>query len=181
MRGRDEDTGEFLAPSRKQQRRDALDVLTLVQTLGELSATQLEKLPVPEHLLAHFAELRRIGAHGARKRQHAYIAKQMRGEDDETLDAIRDALEAGGEASRQETALLHRAEAWRERLLADGDGALSALLETHPQADRQKLRTLVRNALDERAKNKPPRAFRELYRVVRDVLAERDDSSDAIV
>lgn len=178
MRGRDEDTGEFLAPSRKQQRRDALDVLALVQTLGDLSSTQLEKLPLPEHLLALFADLRRISAHGARKRQHAYIAKQMRGEDDETLGAIRDALEAGGEATRQETALLHRAEAWRERLLAEGDGALSALLDTYPQADRQQLRQLVRNALEERARNKPPRAFRELFRELRELLAADSNEPD---
>lgn len=171
MRGRDEDTGEFLAPSRKQNRRDALDVLALAQALGEMSATQLEKLPVPDHLLPLFADLRRISAHGARKRQHAYIAKQMRKEDDETLDAIRDAMDAGGEAARQETALLHRAEHWRERLLEDGDAALAELLDAHPDADRQQLRQLVRNALEERAKHKPPRAFRELFRVVRDVLA----------
>ncbi len=171
MRGRDQDTGDYLGPSRKQQRREALDVLALVQALGELSDAQLEKAHVPQHLLPHFAELRRIAAHGARKRQHAYIAKLLRREDETTLDAIRDALEAGGEAARQETALLHRAEAWRERLLADGDAALSELLEQHASADRQQLRQLVRNALEERAKDRPPRAFRELFRVLRDVIA----------
>ena len=181
MRGRDEDTGEFLAPSRKQQRREALDVLALVHTLGEQSATQLEKLPLPAHLLPHFAELRRITAHGARKRQAAFVAKQMRREDDATLDAIRDALDAGGEAARQDTALLHRAEAWREKLLVGGDAALSELLEQHPDADRQQLRQLVRNALEERAKDKPPRAFRELFRVVRDAIAEPNESPDATV
>jgi ribosome-associated protein len=177
MRGRDEDTGEYLGPSRKQQRREALDVLALVQTLGELSEAQLEKAQVPEHLLPHFAELRRIAAHGARKRQHAYIAKQLRREDEATLEAIRDTLEAGGKAARQETALLHRAEVWRERLLDGGDAALSELLEQHPSADRQQLRQLVRNALEERARNKPPRAFRELFRVVRGVLAAADGPS----
>ena len=174
MRGRDDESGEYLGPSRAQQRREALDVLALVQALGEHSTAELEKLPVPEHLLPHFAELRRISAHGARKRQHAYIAKQMRGEDEAVLDAIRDALAAGGEAARQETALLHRVEAWRDRLLADGDAALSELVEQHPSADRQQLRQLVRNALEERARNKPPRAFRELFRVLRDVLAAAD-------
>ena len=182
MRGRDEDTGEYLAPSRKQQRREALDVLALVQALGEFSEAQLEKVHVPAHLLPHFAELRRIGAHGARKRQHAYIAKQMRREDEATLDAIRDALEAGGEAARQETALLHRAEAWRDRLLAEGDGALSELLAQHPAADRQQLRQLIRNALDERAKDKRPRAFRELFRAVRQAIGIADgQESDGAV
>lgn len=178
MRGRDDETGEFFSPSRSQQRREALDVLTLAQQLGELGEAQLQRVQVPEHLLALFAELRRISAHGARKRQHAFIAKQLRREDDDTLAAIRDALDAGGEASRQETALLHRAEAWRERLLEEGDDALAELLDAHPQADRQQLRQLVRNALDERAKNKPPRAYRDLFRALRPLLGTDGEGSD---
>src|SRR3546814_1625670 len=100
----------------------------------------------------------------------AFLAKQMRREDDEALDAIRDALDAGGESARQETALLHRAERWRERLLEDGDAALAELIEAHPSTDRQQLRQLVRNTLDERKRNKPPHAFRELFRAVKELL-----------
>ena len=170
MRGRDEDTGEFLAPSRSEQRRAALDVLALGERLATLTPTQLAKLPVPESLLPHIADTRRMTAHGARKRQVAFLAKQMRREDDEVLDAIRDALDAGGEASRRETALMHRAETWRERLLAEGDEALSAFVEAHPDADRQRLRQLVRSTLEERTRNKPPRAFRELFREVKELL-----------
>ena len=170
MRGRDEDTGEFLAPSRSEQRRAALDVLALGERLATLTPTQLAKLPVPESLLPHIADTRRMTAHGARKRQVAFLAKQMRREDDEVLDAIRDALDAGGEAARRETALMHRAEAWRERLLAEGDEALSAFVEAHPDADRQRLRQLVRSTLEERTRNKPPRAFRELFREVKELL-----------
>src|SRR5690606_24267549 len=128
------------------------------------------KLPVPESLLPHIADTRRMTAHGARKRQVAFLAKQMRREDDEVLDAIRDALDAGGEAARRETALMHRAEDWRERLLAGGDEALTQLLEEHPGADRQQLRQLLRQALEERARNKPPRAFRQLCRAVKELL-----------
>ncbi|HLT44683.1 MAG TPA: ribosome biogenesis factor YjgA [Luteimonas sp.] len=176
MRGRDEDSGEYLSPSRSQQRREALDVLALATTLAELEPGRLAKLPLPEHLLPHIAEARRIGSHIARKRQLAFLAKQMRREDDEVLDAIRDALDAGGEAARQETALLHRAERWRERLLAEGDAALAELLDAHPDADRQKLRQLVRSALDEQARNKPPRAFRELFKLLRGMLAQERGS-----
>ena len=67
-------------------------------------------------------------------------------------------------------ALMHRMEHWRERLLAEGDVALAELLDEYPQADRQQLRTLVRNALAEKAKNKPPRAFREIYQVLRELM-----------
>lgn len=172
MRGRDEDTGDFLSPSRSQQRRDALDVLALAQRLVALDAGTLAKLPVPEHLHPHIADTRRITSHIAHKRQLAFLAKQMRREDDETLDAIRDALDAGGEAARQETALLHRAESWRDRLLDEGDAALAQLLAEHPHADRQRLRQLVRNAIDERTKNKPPHSYRELFRELRELLQD---------
>jgi len=180
MRGRDEDTGEYLGPSRSEQRRAALDVLALGQQLVGLSAAQLAKLPIPDDLLPHIAEARRITSHVAHKRQLAFLAKQMRREDDATLDAIRDALDAGGEAARRETAQLHRVEAWRERLIADGDAALSELLAEHPQADRQHLRQLVRNAIDERNRNKPPHAFRELFRELRELIDEPGGAEDAL-
>lgn len=177
MRGKDEDTGEFLSPSRSQQRREALDVLALAGRLAELEPGRLAKLALPEHLLPHVAEARRITSHIARKRQLAFLAKQMRREDDAVLDAIRDALDAGGEAAKQETALLHRAERWRERLLDEGDAALAELLAEFPQADRQQLRQLARNAVEERHRNRPPKAFRELFREIRDLLSAEADGA----
>ena len=178
MRGRDEDSGEYLGPSRSEQRRAALDVLALGQQLVALSAAQLAKLPIPEDLLPHIRDAKRITSHVAHKRQLAFLAKQMRREDDEALDAIRDALDAGGDAARRETAALHRVETWRERLLADGDAALAELLAEHPAADRQHLRQLVRNAIDERNRNKPPHAFRELFRELRELLLQADNGDE---
>ena len=170
MRGRDEDTGEFFSESRSQNRREALEVLALGEKLVELTAAQLARLPIPAELLEHIEYSKRITSHGARKRQLAFLAKQMRREDDATLDAIRDAMEANSETSKRAVALMHRIERWRERLLAEGDAALAALLDEYPDADRQALRTLVRNALAEKARNKPPRAFREIYQALRDLM-----------
>lgn len=178
MRGRDPETGEFLAASRSEQRRAALGVLELGEQLVALSAAQLAKLPIPDDLLPHIRETQRITSHGARKRQLAFLAKQMRREDDATLEAIRDALDAGGEASRRETAALHRVEAWRDRLIADGDAALAELLQEYPSADRQHLRQLVRNAIEERNRNKPPHAFRELFRELRALLVQDVEAGD---
>lgn len=183
MRGRDPESGDFFSPSRSQNRREALEVLALGEKLVSLSEAQLARLPVPESLLPHIRECKRITAHIAHKRQLAYLAKQMRREDDEVLEAIRDALDEHGETARREVAAMHRVEAWRERLLDDGDAALAQLLDEHPTADRQHLRALVRNALDERHKNKPPRAFRELYRELRELIlggTASDDDADAV-
>ena len=178
MRGRDDDSGEFLGPSRSEQRRAALDVLALGEKLVGLSEAQLAKLPLPESLLPHIRDAKRITSHVAHKRQLAFLAKQMRREDDQTLDAIRDALDVGGEAARRETAALHRVETWRDRLIADGDAALAELLTEFPGADRQHLRQLVRNAIDERNRNKPPHAFRELFRALRELLLQIEDGDE---
>ena len=178
MRGRDPETGEFYSPSRTQQRIEALEIRNLAEKLVALPAAQLARLPIPDELMPHIVETQRITSHIAHKRQLQFLAKQMRREEDEVLGAIRDAMDEGGEAARRETALLHQAEQWRDRLLADGDDALAALLEEFPTADRQKLRQLVRNATDERAKNKPPRAFRDLFREVRELLSSTDTPDD---
>ena len=178
MRGRDPETGEFYSPSRTQQRIEALEIRGLAEKLVALPAAQLARLPIPEELMPHIVETQRITSHIAHKRQLQFLAKQMRREEDEVLEAIRDAMDEGGEAARRETALLHQAEQWRDRLLADGDDALAALLEEFPTADRQKLRQLVRNATDERVKNKPPRAFRDLFREVRELLSSTDTPDD---
>jgi len=187
MRGRDDETGEFFSESRSQNRREALEVLALGETLVELTAAQLARLPIPEDLLEHIEYSKRITAHGARKRQLAFLAKQMRREEDGVLDAIRDALEANSETSKRAVALMHRVEHIREKLLAEGDAALAELLDEYPDADRQQLRTLVRNALAEKAKNKPPRAYREIYQVLRELMlpaqgfaaTETDEDEDA--
>ncbi|MBD7921577.1 MULTISPECIES: ribosome biogenesis factor YjgA [Xanthomonas] len=172
MRGRDEDTGEFRGDSRSQQRRAALEVLTLGEKLVALTPAQLAKLPVPESLIPHIEESKRITSHIAHKRQLAFLAKQMRREDDATLDAIREAMDANSDGARREVAAIHRVEDWRARLLADGDSALSELLGDYPEADRQRLRQLIRNAKEERLKNKPPHAYRELFRELRELVLE---------
>ena len=180
MRGRDDETGEFFSPSRSQNRRDALDVLELAETLAGLSAAQLARLPIPDELMPHIRETQRITSYGARKRQTAFLAKQMRKRDDAEIDAIRDAMSKDGEAARRETAALHRVEALRDALLGfEGDAAMTELLAEHPHADRQHLRQLVRNAHEERKRNKPPRAFRELFRELKALHALDADAAHA--
>lgn len=179
MRGRDQDTGEFFSPSRSQQRRDALAVFVLAEKLVALSDPQLDAIPMSDELRDLVRESRRITSHVARKRQLQFLAKAMRNDDDEMIEAIRTALENDREQSRRETAGLHRIEAWRERLLEEGDDALTQLLDEYPGAERQLLRQLIRNAKIEREKERPPHAFRELFRELKTLLAVEPDDDRA--
>lgn len=170
MRGHDEESGEFFGPSRSQRKREAGAVLELAERLVALTPAQLKPLDLPDPIADAVRDTQRIGAQVARKRQLHYLAKLMRREDDEVLDGWRSALEHDRAAARRETAALHRVEAWRDRLLDEGDSALGELADEYPDIDRHHLRQLMRSARDERLQNRPPRAYRELFRELRDLL-----------
>lgn len=169
-----EEDGDF-GPSRSEQRREALAVLELALRLVELSEAQIAQVPMDDDLRDLVLVSRKITAQIARKRQVQYLAKHMRREEPEALEAIRAALDHDRADHRREAQALHQVEYWRDRLVAEGDDALSELLAQHPDADRQHLRQLARNAQQERAKNKPPHAFRELFRELRDLLSHPAD------
>ena len=162
-------------PSRGEQRRQALAVLELAQRLVERSDADLARMPLDDDLRELALATKRITAQIARKRQVQYLAKHMRRRDDEALAAIRAALEHDKADGRREAQALHRLEYWRDRLIADGDEALGEFVDAHPHADRQHLRQLARNAHVEKLKNKPPHAYRELFRELRDLLAAPDE------
>jgi ribosome-associated protein len=157
-------------PSRSQLRRDALDIFRLAEALSALGEAELARVPLDDDLREEVRRTRAVKSHIARKRQTQFLAKQLRKLDDDAIEAIRTALGTDRDKAHRETAAMHRIESWRERLLDEGDDALGEFIASHPSADRQRLRQLVRNALAERNANKPPHAYRELFRELRDVL-----------
>lgn len=167
-----EDEEDF-GPTRTQQRRDALAVLAFAGQLCELPPSRVAKMNLPDVVMVEIANVRKITSNGARKRQLAYLAKIMRRHDDEDFADARAAMGENRERQRQETAAMHRLENQRDKLLADDD-ALGALIAQHPTIDRQHLRSLVRAARIEREQDKPNRAYREIFQILKD-LAGGDD------
>jgi ribosome-associated protein len=153
-------------PTRTQQRRDALAVLAFASQLAELPPSKLARANLPEDVLREIDNLKRITSHIARKRQLGFLAKVMRRHDDEAFDGARALLGENREQQRKETAAMHRLEALRERLL-ENDDALQELIDQHPDVDRQHLRSLVRQARAERDGNKSPRAYREIFQLLK--------------
>jgi ribosome-associated protein len=135
-----------------------------------MSDAQLKSIPLSEDLREEVQRARAVKQQIARKRQNQFVAKLMRRLDDAELDAIRAALEHDRDLARRGTAELHQVESWRERLVAEGDEALTSLLAAYPQADRQQLRQLARQARLERDQNKPLHAYRELFRQLRELM-----------
>lgn len=161
---------ERLEPSRSQLRREALDVFKLAEALAASSEAQLARVPLEDDIREEVRRTRSTTSHIARKRQAQFLAKQMRKLDADAIEAIRTALGTDRDKAHRQTAAMHRVETWRERLINEGDEALAELLSLHPGADRQHLRQLARNAQAERKADKPPHAFRELFRELRSLL-----------
>lgn len=158
-------------PTRTQQRRDALAVLAFASQLAELPPTKLVRADLPEDVLREIDNLRRITSHIARKRQLGFLAKVMRRHDDEAFNGARALLGENREQQRKETAAMHRMEALREKLL-ENDEALQELIDQHPSVDRQHLRSLIRQARIERDANKPPRAYREIFQLLKGLVED---------
>jgi len=139
-----------------------------LQALGvalvALPEGMLQAMALDSRLLDAVLEAKRITAHEGKRRQIQYIGRLMRDVDPAPIRARIAELEG---SSAQATARHRRLEGWRERLIAD-DEALTAFATEHPGADLQALRTLIRNARKEASLGKPPHAFRELFRVLKE-------------
>lgn len=158
--------------SKSQRKREMHALQALGETLVALPAEQLARIALPETLHEAIMQARSISQRGALRRQLQYVGRLMREVD---ADQIRNRLQSVQAGTVTDVAMLHRAERWRERLLAD-DTAMSEFVAAFPATDVQQLRTLLRNAKREMAAGRPPRAYRELFRNIRDILSGQEDT-----
>jgi ribosome-associated protein len=153
--------------SKTQKKREMHELQALGVALAELPESQLHAMNLAENLLTALLAFKRFKSHEAKRRQMQYIGKLMRKIDPVPIRARIAELEG---SSAQATARHRRLETWRSRLIED-DAALTAYAAEHPGADLQALRTLIRNTRKEQKESKPPHAFRELFRVLKDLEA----------
>jgi ribosome-associated protein len=172
--------------SKTDLKRESTELQKLGEELLTLRADLMDKLALPDKLLEALAEARRISNFEGKRRQMQFVGKLMRQLEPEVRDAARAALVEQHMPSARETALLHTAEQWRDRLIASDD-AVAQWINDFPQTDTQQLRALVRQA----RKDAPPvdqaavsqglaprqgRAYREIFQLVRGHLTAVDTS-----
>lgn len=161
----DNEPTEYRGPSKSQLKRDMTALQDLGEELVELSRERLAKIDMPERLRDAILEAQRITKHEARRRQMQYIGKIMREIDPAPL---REAMDEVKGVSAAANARQHRLEKLRTQLMED-EAAFGDVARAYPAADIQHLRQLRRNALKEAEQGKPPRAFRELFRQLREL------------
>ena len=162
--------------SKTDLKRESAELQKIGEDLLTLRAGLFDRLPLSEKLVDAVVEARRITNFEGRRRQMQFIGKLMRLLDAGTLELVRAALDEQHSTPAAETASLHEAERWRDRLIAEDD-AFGTWIETYPATDSQQLRALIRQARKDIKAGKPgeaPRqakAYREVFQMVRAQLS----------
>ncbi|GAC1334228.1 MAG: ribosome biogenesis factor YjgA [Collimonas sp.] len=171
---------EYDRPSKSQLKRE----MTALQKLGEEliaeSRDRVKRVPMPEDVRDAILECQQIKDHEGRRRQTQYVGKKMRTLEPHEIAEIQKTLDSWRGLSKADTAAMHALERHRDRLLKD-DNALTELLAQHPELDVQHIRTLIRNGRKEQAENKPPKAYREIFQLLKQLQkpsAGQEDGED---
>ena len=174
--------------SRTDLKRESDELQDLGKELLSLRADLFARIGLPDKLVEALAEARRITNFEGKRRQMQYVGKLMRKLDDDTVAAVRTALQEQRSGSAADKLALHLAEQWRDRLIAE-DSAQAEWIAHHPGTDIQQLRALIRQARKDapgahdatvaQSQGLAPRkgrAYRELFVLVRTQLGDPDDA-----
>lgn len=167
-------------PSKSQIKRDMLALQALGKRLVESPADRVKKLNLDEKLLDAVLLAQRTTSREGRRRQVHYVGKLMRDAPFQEIEAQLDTWEKGSVA---DTAHMHRIERDRDRLLAS-DEHLTAWIARHPTMDIQAIRSVIRAARQEQARNEtllpgqePQRKhYRALFQAIKSAYQDPQDS-----
>ncbi len=162
---------EYDRPSKSELKRQMTALQKLGQELVDAPRDRVKRVPMPEDVRDAILECQTITNHEGRRRQIQFVGKKMRTLDEEEVALIQKTIDSWKGASKAETAAMHSLERKREKLLAN-DTALTELMAENPELDVQHLRTLIRNARKEQAENKPPKAYREIFQILKEIQAK---------
>jgi len=174
--------------SKTDAKRESEELQELGEQLLTLRGDLFKPLPLPDKLAEALTDAKRITNFEGKRRQMQFIGKLMRQLDEETLQAVRHALDLQRLGHSYDTEQLHQAEQWRDRLIAS-DEAVQQWIAQYPGTDTQQLRALVRQArkdavpTDKAAVSqglapRQGRAYREVFQLVKATL-KGSDSSEA--
>ncbi|WP_419571230.1 ribosome biogenesis factor YjgA [Rheinheimera sp.] len=155
--------------SKTQVKQEMHQLQALGEELVALSPVARAKIEMDDELKDALALADKLKTKREALRRHIqFIGRLMRTRD---IEPIERALALIRNTNQAATRKFHLVEDWRDKLIADSS-ALTAFVEQYPEVDVQQLRTLIRNAKKEQEKNQPPKAFRELFQLIKPAILE---------
>ena len=166
--------------SKTDLKRESTELQKLGEALLTLRADLMDGLALSDQLVGAVNQARRITDFEGKRRQMQYIGKLMRGQDEQTLQSVRNALEEQRKGSAGDALALHQAEQWRDDLIGKEE-ALQRWLNAYPATDTQQLRALIRQARKDAQPDpqavsrglapRQGRAYREIFQLVKEQLS----------
>ena len=154
--------------SKSQRKRDDSALKAWGQSLVEWPKDRLDKLSLSDHLKDAILAAKKIKSHGAKRRQMQYIGRILRAEDN--LALIQQEVAMLTAEDDTSAAHFHLLEQWRDRLINEGNEALTLFVDTYHPDDVTHLRQLIKQAKLEDDKGAPLGAKRALFRFIREWL-----------
>ena len=154
--------------SKTQIKAQMVAMQKLGESLVHLGQSSLAKIPMQEELLDAVMLARKIlRKKEGYRRQLQLIGKIMRNTD---IAAIEHALNNIKSAHKKLNDAFHGTEMLRDDILLQGDSKIESTIVDYPLLDRLKLRQYVRQANKELVDNKPPKASRELFKYLKEMI-----------
>jgi ribosome-associated protein len=160
----DEEGLEPEGPSKSDRKREHKALQLLARRLLELPVGKIAGLGLEDELAEAVRVGRGIKASSARQRQIRHVANLL---DEDVTARLSALLDGDGAAHAREVARFHALERWRDRLLAEGDAALTEFLDAHPGADAAALRTAMRQARKDIGTPRAAASSRRLFQLLK--------------
>jgi ribosome-associated protein len=152
--------------SRTQKKNEASALQKLGEQLIALSSEQLERIDISDDLRNAVIGAIKTKSHGARRRQLQYIGTLMRDIDPEP---IQNALENIRLGDHQKLLAFKMIEKWRDELKEGNRALIEEILNFCPDAERQRLTQLARNARNEYEAEKGVKSSKILFRYLKQI------------
>ena len=162
-------------PSKSAKKRENLELQDLGVQLLALSEQQLQEIAIDDYLKEAVLHAQQISSRGALRRQKQLIGKIMRQVDPAP---VRAALAIMGQQETMNKSVFRNAERWRDRIIAEGHGALADFSRETSRDTRQ-----LEGLCDELSRTNYPagrkkigrRIFREIHQQL--LLEMQNDAS----
>lgn len=157
-----------IRPNKSALKREHVKIQNQAEALIQMPMSKMEKL-IEDENLQHQIVIGKKMKGSAYKRHIKHLANLLSSLDNELLSQLlMDDKEKQAELNRH----FQRLEVMRDKLISQNEDFLNELLQQFPQLDRQQLRNLIRQALREKETEKPPKASRLIFKLLREQLED---------
>ncbi len=164
-----------IRPNKTQIKKDIGVLFKLAESLSKIAPAKLQDFDLPIHLHKAIREVADMPLNGARKRLLKYIASQFHKMD---VSEYQEKLARLQNQSVHNAREHHITEQWRDKLIKEGNAALTDLFDDYPAADLQQIRQILRNIKKETETGQPPKSSRLLYRYLKTLLQPETEEED---